>query len=166
MAKRALILVEGNAKGNGLLYVQAAQRLGLYPITLSADSTQYDYLAAERREAIRVDTTNLDALIRECSRLGETFEIAGITGFAGDDESFYATVGKLCWHFNLPGPNPTSIERCCDKFSQRQLLADAGLPVPAYRLAANATDIERSAAEIGLPVIVKPAVGSGSLGVR
>ncbi|ESZ53404.1 hypothetical protein X729_32105 [Mesorhizobium sp. L103C131B0] len=33
-------------------------------------------------------------------------------------------------------------------------------------MATNATDLESSAAEIGLPVIVKPAVGSGSYGVR
>ncbi|TJV02382.1 MAG: hypothetical protein E5Y18_27860, partial [Mesorhizobium sp.] len=87
------------------------------------------------------------ALIRECSRLRATYDIAGITS---PNEPVYATVGKLCLHFNLPGPNPTSIEQCCDKFAQRQLLAQAGIPVPAYRLAANATDLESSAAEIGL----------------
>ncbi|RWB95303.1 MAG: ATP-grasp domain-containing protein [Mesorhizobium sp.] len=166
MSRRALILVEGHSRGTGLLYVKAARRLSLHPITLSVDPSQYDYLAAERTEAIRVDTDNLDALIRECSRLSARYEIAGITGFVGDDESLYATIGKLCRHFHLPGPNPESIERCCDKFTQRQLLAQAGVPMPAYRLAANAAEVESSAAEIGLPVILKPAVGSGSLGVR
>ncbi|WP_192252222.1 ATP-grasp domain-containing protein [Mesorhizobium caraganae] len=162
MARRALILLEGS-RYNGPLYIQAAPLLGLHPITLSADPARYDYLASEGIEAIRVDTDNLDALIRECSRLRGTYDIAGIT-CAGDP--FYATVGKLCRYFDLPGPNPTSIERCCDKFTQRQLLAEAGVPIPAYRLATNATDVESSAAEIGLPVILKPAVGSGSRGVR
>lgn len=166
MARRALILIEGHSRGNGLRYVQAAKRLDLTPITLSSDPAQYYYLAAEGIETIRVDTDDLDALIRECSRLGGTYNIAGITGFAGDDESIYATVGKLCRHFDLPGPNPASVERCSDKFTQRQLLAEAGVPMPAYRLAANGTDVESSAAEIGLPVVVKPAVGSGSVGVR
>ncbi|RVC93809.1 hypothetical protein EN753_33500, partial [Mesorhizobium sp. M2A.F.Ca.ET.029.05.1.1] len=69
MTRRALILLEGHMS-NGLLYVKAAQRLGLHPITLSADPAQYNYIAAERLEAIRVDTDNLDALIHECSRLG------------------------------------------------------------------------------------------------
>ncbi|MCV3244064.1 biotin carboxylase [Mesorhizobium robiniae] len=163
MTRKALILLEGHPRGNGLLYAKAAQRLGLHPITLSADPTQYDYLAAERLEAIRVDTTNLDALIGECSRLSATYEIVGVTSAL---EAVYATVGKICRHFDLPGPNPASIERCCDKFVQRQLLAHAGVPIPAYRAAADAADVENSAAEIGLPVIVKPAVGSGSRGVR
>ncbi|MES0160261.1 acetyl-CoA carboxylase biotin carboxylase subunit family protein [Mesorhizobium sp. C268A] len=162
MARRALILVEGT-RANGLLYVQAAHGLGLHPISLSSDPAQYDYLAADGIEAIRVDTANLDALIRECSRLRSTYDIAGITSAK---ESVYATVGKLCRHFDLPGPNPISIERCCDKFTQRQLLAEGGVPIPAYRLAANATDIQSAAAEIGLPVVLKPAVGTGSSGVR
>ncbi|TGQ21474.1 ATP-grasp domain-containing protein, partial [Mesorhizobium sp. M00.F.Ca.ET.220.01.1.1] len=136
------------------------------PITLSADPTQYDYLAAEKLEAIQVDSGNLDALIRECSRLSVRYDIAGITGFAGSDESVSATVGKLCQHFDLPGPDPISIERCCDKYTQRQLLAEADVPMPAYRLAANATEVQSFAAEVGLPVVLKPAIGSGSIGVR
>ncbi|MCW1413802.1 acetyl-CoA carboxylase biotin carboxylase subunit family protein [Rhizobium sp. 1AS11] len=165
MTKRALIMVEGH-RGIGPLFVKAARRLGLHPITLSANPACYDYLAAARSEAIRVDTDNLDSLIRECSRVRATYDIAGITGFSGLDESVYVTVGKLCRHFDLPGPNPASVERCYDKFTQRQLLAAAGVPVPAYRLAANATEVEGFAAEIGLPVLLKPVEGSGSVGVR
>ncbi|KAA3448424.1 hypothetical protein C7I87_21785 [Mesorhizobium sp. SARCC-RB16n] len=163
MSKRALILLEGNTRGVGLLYVQAARRLGLYPINLSADPTRYDYLDAEKIETVRVDTNNLAAVIRECSRLGATYDIAGITT---SEEFVYVTAGKLCRHFDLPGPNPASIEQCCDKLTQCQLLADAGIPIPAYRLAQNARDVEDAAAEIGLPVILKPAVGCGSRGVR
>ncbi|MUT24785.1 ATP-grasp domain-containing protein [Mesorhizobium japonicum] len=161
MAKRALILIEGAT--NMLLYVQTIKRLGLHPVALSANPSRHDFLASEGIEAIRVDTGNIDALIQECYRLGATYNIAGITS---PQESAYATVGKLCQYFDLPGPNPKSIERCCDKFAQRQALADAGVLVPAYRLAANAADIESAAMQIGLPVILKPAVGAGSMGVR
>ncbi|AGB73611.1 MULTISPECIES: ATP-grasp domain-containing protein [Rhizobium] len=165
MARRALILVEGS-RGNGPLYIQAAQRLGIQPITLSVDPAQYDYISAKRVQAIRVDTGDLDAMIHECTQLRATYDIAGITGFAGRDESVYVTVGRLCRHFDLPGPDPASIEQCYDKFVQRQLLARAGVPIPAYRLATDATDVESSAEEIGLPVILKPVTGSGSSGVR
>ncbi|RUU74924.1 acetyl-CoA carboxylase biotin carboxylase subunit family protein, partial [Mesorhizobium sp. M7A.F.Ca.MR.362.00.0.0] len=161
--RRALILVEGHPRCNGRLYLQAAKRLGLHPLTISADPTKYDYIAPESVEAIQVDTTNIDALIYECSRLRGIYDIAGI---ASTEEIVYPAVGKLCRHFDLPGPNPESVERCCDKLAQRQLLADAGVPIPAYRLATNVTDVESAAAEIGLPVILKPAVGVGSRGVR
>ncbi|MEH7906088.1 acetyl-CoA carboxylase biotin carboxylase subunit family protein [Rhizobium laguerreae] len=165
VATRAFILIEGH-RSNGLLYIQEAKRNGLYPITLAADPAQYDYLLAEGTEAIRVDTSDLEALIRECSGLRATYDIVGITGFSGVDESLYVTVAKLCEHFALPGPNPSSIEQCANKFTQRELLAKAGVPMPEYRLAATAKEVESAAAEIGLPVIIKPAVGGGSIGVR
>lgn len=161
MSRGTLILLEGAS--NGPLYVHAAQLLGLHPITLSTDPTQYDYLAAGGTEAIRVDTDNLDAIIHECSRLRQTSDIAGITSAR---ESAYATVGKLCRYFELPGPRPVAIEKCCDKFTQLQLLEEAGVPIPTYRLATSAAEVERSTAAIGLPVIVKPAIGVGSSGVR
>ncbi|MDX8503124.1 acetyl-CoA carboxylase biotin carboxylase subunit family protein [Mesorhizobium sp. VK4C] len=160
---RALILVGGTVMGSGLLYVQAAQRLGLRPITLSDDPSRYDTFGAKDVTTVRVDTDDLDALIGECSRLRETYQIAGITAAL---DSVYATVGKLCRHFDLPGPNPEAIEQCCDKYTQRQLLAASGVPIPEYRLATNAAEVEASAEEIGLPVIIKPAAGSGSVGVR
>ncbi|MER8814120.1 ATP-grasp domain-containing protein [Mesorhizobium sp. M0965] len=162
MRRKALILVEGH-RGNGPLHIQAARRLGLHPITLAVDPAQYEYLGAESVDAIPIDTGNIDALIRECYRLRITYDIAGITAFAGDDVSVSATVGKLCRHFGLPGPNPVSIEQCCDKFVQRQLLSEAGVSVPAYHMAANAMEVERFANALGVPVVVK---GSGSTGAK
>lgn len=100
-------------------------------------------------------------MIHECSRLRTTYDIGGITSAS---ELVYATVGKLCRHFDLPGPNPASIERCRDKFAQRQLLAE--VPIPCYRLAADPAEAESAAAEIGMPVVVKPTEGRGSSGVR
>ncbi|MGR4927469.1 ATP-grasp domain-containing protein [Bradyrhizobium sp. CAR08] len=161
MSRRSLVLLESAL--NGRLYVQAAQRLGLHPIILSTDPNQYDYVAAIGCETICVDTENLDAIIHQCNRLRLTSELAGITSAR---ESVYAAVGKLCQHFDLPGPNPGAVERCCDKFAQRQVLSDAGISVPAYCLVANATEIVSSVAKIGFPLIVKPAVGIGGFGVR
>ncbi|MER9533358.1 acetyl-CoA carboxylase biotin carboxylase subunit family protein [Mesorhizobium sp. M0309] len=165
MPRRALILLEGH-RGNGLLYVQAAQRLGLHPITLAADPSQYDYIATEGIEAMRVDTENVDSLMQVCSQLRAAYEIVGIIGFAGRNESLTVRVAKLCQYFDLPGPSPASIERCSNKFIQRQLLAQAGVSVPAYRLATSEIEARSSAADIGFPVILKPAEGSGSRGVR
>ncbi|ACE93784.1 MULTISPECIES: ATP-grasp domain-containing protein [Rhizobium] len=163
MTRRALVFIEGNTAGTGQLYVRAAQDLGLHPIVLAAPPVQYDYLKEKCIEAIVVDTKDLDALIRECSRLRSTYDVAGITCAR---EAFYATSGKLCRHFGLPGPNPEAVERCCNKFTQRQLLKEGGVSVPSYFLAVNTTEVISAAAEIGFPVVVKPVVGVGSAGVR
>ncbi|RWB53410.1 MAG: ATP-grasp domain-containing protein [Mesorhizobium sp.] len=165
MGRKALILVEGD-RGNGPRHIQAAKRLGFHPITLATDPAQYKYLVAENVDAVRADTGNIDALISECYRLRLMYEIAGITGFVSDDVSLSAIVGKLSRHFGLAGPNPASVERCRDKFAQRKLLEEAGVSVPAYHRAANAKEVESFATHIGLPVVVKPVQGSGSMGVR
>ncbi|MDX0661086.1 ATP-grasp domain-containing protein [Sinorhizobium medicae] len=164
MARKALILIEGHTS-IGPLYMRAAQRRGLYPITMSTDPTKYDYLAAEGVEAVQVDTNDLDVMKSVYSRLKLTHDIAGLTGFSGD-ESVYVAVGKLCRHFGLPGPDPASIEQCHDKFVQRQVLEHASIPIPEYRVATNATEVESAVAEIGLPVVIKPIGGSGSSGVH
>ncbi|OHV69776.1 hypothetical protein LCM4576_22365 [Mesorhizobium sp. LCM 4576] len=161
MPKRAIIFLEGAS--NSPLYCEAARRLDIHPITISGNLESFDYLTQFGIEAIRVDNNDFDSLIRECIRLRSIYEIAGITSA---QESVYAMVGQLCRYFDLPGPNARAVERCCDKSVQRQVLAEAGLRVPAYRMAADATEIKRSAAEIGLPVILKPAIGIGSSGVR
>ncbi|WGR97928.1 ATP-grasp domain-containing protein [Bradyrhizobium sp. ISRA443] len=101
--------------------------------------------------------------MHKCSRLSPTSDIVGITSA---QESVYATVGKLCRHFDLPRPKPAAIEVSRNKFAQCQFLAEADVPVPAYRRATNATKVESYAGGIGLPVIVKPAAGFGSSGVR
>ncbi|RWK33366.1 ATP-grasp domain-containing protein [Mesorhizobium sp.] len=161
MAKRALVILE--AASNSLRYVEVAQSIGLHPITLLTNESQYKYLSTSESEVMFVKERDVNAFIHQCSEVLMTYDIAGITS---PSEEVYATVGYLCRHFNLPGPNPISIERCCKKFTQRRLLAEAGVPIPAYRVAANTADVENAAAEIGLPVVVKPAVGVGSSGVR
>lgn len=161
MSKRALVMLEGAS--NGPLYIQTARLLGLHPVILSNDPSRYEYAAMDGCEAIRVDTTNIDAMIHECSKFSRMFAIAGIIGA---QESAYEAVGRLCLYFKLPGPNPTAVKRCCDKFAQLQALEAAAVPIPVYRLAMNKAEIKSAAADIGLPVIVKPAVGIGSTGVR
>jgi argininosuccinate lyase len=45
-------------------------------------------------------------------------------------------------------------------------MAAAGLPTPAFRVVTSASEAIRAARAIGLPVIVKPLRGSGSVGVQ
>ncbi|RVH98377.1 hypothetical protein CN200_35290, partial [Sinorhizobium meliloti] len=118
MKRRALVLVEGST-GNGLLYVQAARRLGLYPVSLAVDPSRYDYLAAESVDAIQVDTNDLDALKRACSRLRATHDIAGIVCFSGRK----GTVAELCRYFGLTVPDSESTQDGSDEFRQQGMLA-------------------------------------------
>lgn len=163
MKRRALILIEGNFTGNGQMFVRVARRLGLIPIMLSRNPARYEYVAADEVDAFVVDTQEVGSIIQACEGLRSDYEIAGV---ACASEAYYWAVAVVCRHFSLPGPNPEAVERCLNKFTQREQLAKAGVPIPGFRAAANATDATEFATEIGLPVVLKPIVGNGSYGVK
>ncbi|MGR9258562.1 MFS transporter [Rhizobium leguminosarum] len=154
-ALRALVLVEGSL-ADGLLYVQAARRLGLHPIALTVDPSQYVYLAAENVDAIQVDTNDFDELKRVCSRLRTVHDIAGIVCFSRRK----GTVRELCHYFDLAASHSDSAQDGSDEFRQREMLAPAGLS--ASHRAGNETELERTAAEMCLPVAVKSVSGTGA----
>ncbi|MGH9295744.1 MAG: ATP-grasp domain-containing protein, partial [Acidimicrobiales bacterium] len=62
---------------------------------------------------------------------------------------------------------PAAVAATRDKAEMRRRFAGAGVPQPAFALASPGTprEVERETAELGPPVVVKPATLSGSRGV-
>jgi D-alanine-D-alanine ligase len=54
---------------------------------------------------------------------------------------------------------------CMDKLMTKRLWLGAGLPTPEYRLLSEDSDFDAVVAELGLPLIVKPASEGSSLGM-
>ncbi len=52
-----------------------------------------------------------------------------------------------------------------DKLRSKQLWQGCGLPTPAYQVLSDGCDFEKVVAEIGLPMIVKPATEGSSIGM-
>jgi biotin carboxylase len=93
-------------------------------------------------------------------------EGASLAGLVTSSEYFVAVTARAATRLGLPGADPGAVERCRDKRRQRAALAGSGVAVPAF--AANGTPEEavEAAIAIGFPVVVKPADGTGSRGVR
>jgi biotin carboxylase len=70
--------------------------------------------------------------------------------------------GKL----SLPGQDLASATAYRDKFQMKSLLAQAGLPVAPMRRVATASDLHDMVRSHGLPVVVKPRCGGGSVDVK
>lgn len=77
-------------------------------------------------------------------------------------ESEWAPVSKLATL--RPGlavrPGPRTLEIIRDKGVQKKVLADAGLPIPAFALCATADDAHARAMRFGYPVVLKRRRGS------
>ncbi len=75
------------------------------------------------------------------------------------------TAARVAQRFNLPYNAPPSVEACRSKLSQRQVLRDAGLPVPeffAFPLDEDLTDV---LPRVRFPCVIKPLTLAASQGV-
>ncbi len=158
-----LALVESNTTGSGRQFCVAARARGLRPVVLAAQPQRYPYLDEDGLDRLVLDTGEPGAVLDACRRLAHRDGLAGVTS---SSEYFAATAAEVATKLGLPGPDPLALARCRHKDRQRAVLAEAGVPVPAYRPVADAAAAAGAAEAIGYPVVVKPTTGSGSVGVR
>ncbi|KJV26711.1 hypothetical protein VI06_16380 [Aquitalea magnusonii] len=68
-------------------------------------------------------------------------------------------------HYGISHNPAQVVNHCRDKLLMKQVLANAGLPVPRYGAFATLDELRQLAADIGLPVVIKPRELAGSVGV-
>ncbi|SMF59267.1 Biotin carboxylase [Xaviernesmea oryzae] len=161
MRTKAVVMIENSTSGR--LFHAAAKRLGYLPILLSEDAGKYRDLDPGDLVTVFAKTRSIEAVVEVCERLQTTLDIQAILSSSG---AHAVVAAGACRVFGLAGADPDAISRCQDKFEQRTRLKAAGLPTPSYKYATTPGNAAEFAAAVGLPVIVKPVVGSGSMGVR
>jgi argininosuccinate lyase len=77
-----------------------------------------------------------------------------------------AAAAGLAAELGLPHPDAATIASCRNKAAQRWTLRTSGLAGPDFATATDPGQAAERAAELGLPVVVKPVSGSGSVRVR
>ncbi|WP_433722366.1 biotin carboxylase N-terminal domain-containing protein [Nocardia sp. CA-129566] len=146
---------------------RTCDRLGIDYVTVSVDEdrvlTYHDAAAA----TVRLPAGGyLDAaaLVRAATETGCDAVHPGY-GFLSENAAFARAVRAAGLVF--VGPSSPVIESMADKASARQVMADAGVPVlPGTRESTDDLDaLVRAAADIGYPLIVKPAGGGGGKGM-
>ncbi|MEP6695386.1 MAG: ATP-grasp domain-containing protein [Pseudonocardiales bacterium] len=156
-----LVLVESNTSGSGRLFCAAAHRLGLRPVLLARDPARYPYLADDAIDCRVVDTSAVLTVRQACADLG-----GAVVGVTSSSEYFVGTAAEVAESLGLPHPDAAAVRRCRDKGSQRARLTGAGVPGPQFAVARTPEQARAAATVIGLPVVVKPVSGSGSIGTR
>jgi len=85
----------------------------------------------------------------------------GIAAVCGDQA--VADVHAICHTLGLPGNGRASLPALHNKFAQRTMLRDAGLPVPAFAAVDSYETLAAALEYVGTPAILKPVAGSGSV---
>lgn len=84
--------------------------------------------------------------------------------FGVDDDTAVAAAA-ISAALGLPHNPPAAVEAARDKHRQRELLAAAGVPVPAFRCRDFDEPVERAAQETRYPAVIKPLTLAASRGV-
>jgi len=76
------------------------------------------------------------------------------------------TVAALAHLLDLPGSPLDAVAKARNKHDTRRLMKAAGLPSPPNCLVESTADLDKAAAEVGFPAVLKPVSGAASLGVK
>jgi S-sulfo-L-cysteine synthase (3-phospho-L-serine-dependent) len=158
-----LIFIESNTSGTGRLFVKAACDLGYRPVLLVADPGRYEFIRLDSVAYVQCDTSSQSSMVAEVAALQKE---AGIAGIFSSSEYFIEVAALLASAHGLPGENPLALRNCRNKAIQRQYLQKAGLRIPRFECVNTVEDAILSLQKIPFPVVVKPTMGSGSVGVR
>ena len=141
-------------------FVAAAAALGLDLV-----------VASDRRQALsaplgdRALTLPLGRVERAVERIEALHARTPLDAVVAVDDQGVRVAALAAERLGLRGNAPQAAARTRDKAAMRAALAAAGVPQPAYRVAAPADDVALLAREVGLPCVVKPLALSASRGV-
>jgi biotin carboxylase len=161
--KRWLVFVESNTSGTGRLFARAAAQCGYLPVLLAKDPSKYPYIHQDSVDYVSCDTSSL----QELQKIAEKLMLnGGIAGIFSSSEYFIETAAALSRVFRLSGNDPAVLKICRNKWLQRTRMQAAGFPTPKFRCLTSTHEVGEVLQAIGLPAILKPPVGTGSVGVK
>lgn len=110
-----------------------------------------------------VENLRLETVIPVARRLSE--EYGPFDGVVGLSEHDVLTAARLREELGLPGWTSGFVSTFRDKPRMKEIISAAGLPAPRYLALDSASTAGPAAAELGLPIVLKPRDGAGSKGV-
>jgi 3-methylcrotonyl-CoA carboxylase alpha subunit len=146
--------------------IRTARHLGIGCVAVYADADRAARHVRLADEARRIEGyLDIDAIVAAARACGAQAIHPGY-GFLSENEDFAAACAKAGVVF--VGPTPEAIAAMGDKAAAKRLMEKAGVPlVPGYHgEAQDAARLEKEAARIGFPVIIKPSAGGGGKGMR
>ncbi len=139
-------------------------------VSLSSGAQVQDGLQRLGHEVVAIDVG--PQLVPELLASAADVAFLALHGRDGED----GTVQALLEAIGLPytGSAPAACARCTDKVLAKQLMREAGIPTPDFHPLREASIKELGAAaalasmeaELGFPLVVKPAKGGSALGVK
>ncbi|BDG07201.1 ATP-grasp domain-containing protein [Anaeromyxobacter paludicola] len=143
-------------------FLAAAARLGV-PVVVGTDRChRIEETFGEEQGLWSLDYRKPEHAAEQIAAAARQEPIAGIVPV---NETTAVIAALAAERLGLPWNPPDAALRAADKAAQRTRLAEAGLPVPAFRAFRLDGDPEAAAASVTYPCVLKPVVLSASRGV-
>ena len=152
--------------------MRTAKRMGVRTVAVYSDADRNALHVKRADESHRIGPPpaaesylSIDAIMDAAKKSGAEAIHPGY-GFLSENEDFAAACKKAGIVFI--GPTPEAIAAMGDKSAAKRLMEKAGVPlVPGYHGEDQSpTLLEKEAARIGFPVLIKPSAGGGGKGMR
>ncbi len=159
MSGKTVLFIESNTTGTGGRLLELALKQGYRTHFICADPSRYPFLAELWLPPIVADTSSVAAL-------RETVVGLRPDAILSTSEYYLETAARLAAELGLHGADPEAIALCRDKGRLAECLKRAGVPAPETVILTRPEDLAEVGKRLTFPVVVKPAMGSGSIGVR
>jgi 3-methylcrotonyl-CoA carboxylase alpha subunit len=145
---------------------RTAQRLGIRTVALYTDADRQARHVKLADEARRIENYLDIAAVLAAARESRAEAIHPGYGFLAENPEFAAACRAA--RIVFIGPSPEAIAAMGDKAAAKRLMEKAGVPlVPGYHgEKQDAALLEKEAARIGFPLLIKPSAGGGGKGMR
>jgi 3-methylcrotonyl-CoA carboxylase alpha subunit len=145
---------------------RTARRMGIRTVAVYAGPDANGLHVKVADEARRIESYLDIAAVIAAARDSGAQAIHPGYGFLAENEDFAAACREAGIVF--VGPSAEAIAAMGDKAAAKRLMEKAGVPlVPGYHgEAQDAALLEKEAARIGFPVLIKPSAGGGGKGMR
>ena len=141
-------------------FVEAATRLGVELVCASERPSTFEPLAPD--SLITLDFTDPRASAETIARFAQRRPIDAVVPV---DDLTTIVAATISQRLGLKANSLPAVSTARDKHAMRRCLAEAGVPVPRFRLVTLADDPAARAAEIEYPCVLKPLSLSASRGV-
>ncbi|WP_183158772.1 lyase family protein, partial [Burkholderia pseudomallei] len=157
---KTFVFIESNTTGTGRLCLQKALLRGFDVLFVTSRPQLYPFLQEEMVVPLVADTA-------DPQRIADALApYAGIAGIFSTSEYYIETAATVATRLGLPAADPEAIRTCRDKGRLHRRLRDAGVGVADTEIVSERTQLRDLAHGATYPRVLKPAFGSGSVGVR
>lgn len=163
-----MVFVTAGYSGKRFVF-EKAKALGVRSIVLDGPDSWCKQLAEAGiiEKYIPIDFSDAETVFDRCleaikSASHEVGDLDGITTFC---ELAVPLASRLAERLGLPCNSVSAVDNARDKHATRDIMMKAGLPTPLHYRIADPEDVEKAAAHVGFPAVIKPVSGAASIGV-